>query len=133
MAYSLLVLAAVANDRGEHERARSLQREAQALGREVGDKRLLASVLEGVACTLAAQGRCERAALCLVGAASALREMIKAARSPSEQDLLDRHLDAARRVLGPEASDGALGEGRRMTLDEALTYALECEDQPQRP
>jgi len=72
----------------------------------------------------AAQGQPERA-LHLAGAAAALRETIGAPLPPTEQEEFERHLEMARQTLDEEAAAKALANGRAMTLEQAIEYALQ--------
>jgi hypothetical protein len=65
-----------------------------------------------------------RRAAWLFGAAEAARERIGAPLPPGDRPLYDRHLARARADLDETAFDAAWAEGRAMTLDEAVAYAL---------
>ncbi len=80
--------------------------------------------LEGFAGLAALQGQPERAAR-LFGAAQAALDMIGAALVQSDRAEYDRHLALARNQLSEDAFASAWDEGRAMTLDEAIDYALE--------
>jgi len=68
------------------------------------------------------QGRPERA-LRLGGAALAVRRAVGASLHNSERTTLEKRLDAARKHLG-EAAAAAEAEGRSMTIESAVDYAL---------
>jgi len=91
--------------------------------RALGAKKDIAKTLEGFAGLAAAQGQAERA-LCLAGAAAALCEAIGAPLPPVEQAWLDRRLEPARQALTEKARKAAQEEGRMMTLEQAIEYAL---------
>ena len=59
-----------------------------------------------------------------MGAAGWLLEAIGASWPPNYVAGRDRALETIRDALGDEAAAGALGEGRGMTLEEAVQYAL---------
>jgi non-specific serine/threonine protein kinase len=122
------VLGAVATDRGEHERALSLFKEALRAQVQHNSRMGVALALEGLACSMAAQGYSERA-VCLGGAAARLREAIKAPPSPVERHELERYLTPARGALR-EAAGRAAAEGRAMTFEQAVRYALESVPSP---
>jgi hypothetical protein len=61
----------------------------------------------------------------LLGTAQALREAIRRPMAPPDRPLVDRAVAAARRSLGEEAVAAAWAEGRAMTLEQAVAYALE--------
>ena len=74
-----------------------------------------------------ARGDSERAAR-LWGAAQALHEM---KGTPRDTDFLaeaDARIDAVRSGMEEEAWEEAFRKGRAMTLDEAVSYALEQEE-----
>lgn len=126
-AFSTHVLGYVANDRGDYRRAHRLFREALRAGREVGGKVNVAHVLEGFACTAAAQGQAGRAVR-LDAAAKAIREEIKMIRTPAEQAALDCYLKQALGKLDAAGVKEARARGRALTLDQAVEYALESDD-----
>ena len=89
---------------------------------------LVQSALEGFACLAGAKGDAERAAQ-LWGAAQALQE---AKNIPRDTDFLaeaDARISAVRSGMGEEAWEEAWRKGRTMTLDEAVSYALEGEEE----
>jgi hypothetical protein len=83
----------------------------------------VAHSLEGLACISAAEGEAERAAR-LFGAAEALREAVGYQHTPEEDPWRGPYLASARSRLGEEAREEALAEGRAMTLERAIAYAL---------
>jgi non-specific serine/threonine protein kinase len=83
--------------------------------------------LEGFACVAGAEGEAERAAR-LWGAAQVLHE---AKGIPRDTDFLaeaDARMSAVRSGMGEEVWEEAWRKGRAMTLDEAVSYALEEEE-----
>ncbi len=72
----------------------------------------------------AARGEPARA-LRLAGAASSLRELMPDFVMPRERALLASAEQCGRDALGELAAAAALAEGRAMSLDEAIAYALE--------
>ena len=65
----------------------------------------------------------------LIGMAEALFEPTAYPRDPAWTADLQPRLAAARSRLGEEGWEEALAEGRAMTLDEAISCALEGEDE----
>jgi hypothetical protein len=61
-----------------------------------------------------------------VGAADALRQEIGDARSVHESITREREVKAVRAILTAEAFDQAWNEGRAMSLDDAVRYALDA-------
>ena len=112
--------------RGNHEGAALLFEETLRLVRSVGEMLAVAYGLLGLAGADAARAQPVRAAR-LWGAAEALREEISAALS--HWDLYgydyEGRVSAARNMLGDEGAwEGAWAEGRAMTPDQAVEYAL---------
>ncbi len=66
----------------------------------------------------------ERAAR-LWGAAEALREVIGSPRPPNEREEYERGLATVREALGEEVFSAAWAEGRAMSLEQAIEYALQ--------
>jgi hypothetical protein len=71
----------------------------------------------------AAASQPEKAAR-VFGAAEALREAIGAPVPPVERPDYDRAVAAARARLGEVAFSSGWAEGRAMTLEQAMSYAL---------
>ena len=86
--------------------------------------------LEGMACISAAQGGAFRAGR-LFGAAEALREEVGAVPyqlNPEEESWREPYVAAARAQLGEHSWEEALAQGRAMSLEEAIEYALSAEE-----
>jgi tetratricopeptide (TPR) repeat protein len=124
--YALDNLGWAALTRGDRQQARSLHEESLELSRKLGDKLIAAESLEGLACS-AARGEEERAAR-LFGAAEALREGVGYNQTPRERALREPYLEATRSRVGESAWQAAFAEGRAMTFEEALEYALAREE-----
>jgi tetratricopeptide (TPR) repeat protein len=121
--YALDNLGWAALVRGDYERARALHQESLELSRELGDKLVAAESLEGLACS-AARGEEGRAAR-LFGAAEAVREAVGYHQTPRESALREPFLGTVRSRLEETKWVAALAEGRAMTFDDAVAYALE--------
>jgi hypothetical protein len=78
----------------------------------------------GLAGVAAAEGQPERAAR-LLGAAQALIENTDAVIGPAERIEVERDLSAVRTQVGEATFTSAWAEGRAMTLEQAIAYALE--------
>jgi tetratricopeptide (TPR) repeat protein len=128
LVYALDNLAWAALVRGDHERARALHEETLALCRELGDRLIGSESMEGLACAAAARGEAERSAR-LFGAAEALGYQ----QAPAERALREPYLAAARSMLEKAAWEAAWAEGRAMTFEEAVAYALEKAANADRP
>jgi non-specific serine/threonine protein kinase len=120
---SLQNLAGMRLRRGDHEQAASLVHESIEIAQEIGDQATMASCLERVARLATAQERFDRAAR-LFGAADALREASGLPRSHADLASLELELDAARRQLDETAWTRAWNDGRRMSPEQAIEYAL---------
>jgi Tetratricopeptide repeat len=105
-------------------RAADLYRESLSLSWETGLIPLVQSALEGFACLAGAGGETERAAR-LWGAAQALHEMKGIPRDTDFLAEADARISAVRSGKGEQAWEEAQHKGRVMTLDEAVSYALE--------
>jgi tetratricopeptide (TPR) repeat protein len=128
VAVALPTLAGIARADGDLERAARLFEEGLVLSAEVGDGTNVAYYLEALAEISASEDRLERAAR-LWGAAGALLETIEVIAYPHAADrtFYDRQLAAARARLDGRTWEAAWEEGRAMTAEEAVGYALEKE------
>ena len=105
-------------------RAADHYRESLSLSWDIGLTPLVQSALEGCACLAGTQGEATRAVR-LWGAAQTLHE---ARGIPRDDDFLaeaDARLSAVRLGMGEEKWEEAWRKGRIMTLDEAVSYAVE--------
>ncbi len=129
---ALYILATVAHASEDHERASGLFEEGLELTAEVGDQANVAYCLEGLATVAASEGGVERAAR-LWGAAEALLEEIEATAYPHAPDpsVHEARVSAARSQLDDAAWEAAWAEGRAMTPEEAIEYALEPPAMPE--
>ena len=107
---------------GDHERARTLHEESLILCRELGNKHIAAESLEGLACIAVVRKKAERSAR-LFGAAEAQREVLGITQLRAARDLREPYLDTARSQLD-EAWEVAVAEGRAMSFEDAIEYAL---------
>src|SRR5919204_2446446 len=123
---ALANLALVAVLSGEGERAASLAAESLALCGKVGDKRTTVECLHALAGVAALEREPLRAAV-LSGAAEGLHAVIKAPPSPGEDAVSERFLPTARAEIDEGSFRAAWDQGRRMTLGEAVDYALRPE------
>jgi DNA-binding CsgD family transcriptional regulator len=114
---------------GEHERARISYRESLTLCKELGDKMIASESLDGLACICAAEGEAERAAI-LFGAGEALFEAVGGQHEPGEAAMREPYLAMARSRLDEIAWQAAWEEGRGMSMERAIEYALSAEEPP---
>ncbi|MBK7971848.1 MAG: tetratricopeptide repeat protein [Deltaproteobacteria bacterium] len=129
VAYSSNLLGLAATLRGDVTRAHRLFHEALVFVRDEGDKDGIAYAFEGLAGAQASQGRFTEV-MRLTGAATVLRETIRSMLPPHDERAFAELARAARAALGPEVAAQALDEGRRMSLAEAIGYALELSGDP---
>ncbi len=91
---------------------------------DTGEKLAVPETLLGLACVAEARGEAERAAR-LFGACEALPEAMGITPEPWESALQEPYLAAARSRLDEAAWQKAWTDGRAMTLEDAVAYALE--------
>jgi predicted ATPase/DNA-binding SARP family transcriptional activator len=126
MAHAVRSLGRVACRQGDYGAARSLYQESLAIHRELGDKSGLARLLADFAGLAAGQRQAQRAAR-LLGAAEALCEAIDAG-PPATSSTEDVGIKAeVCTELGEAVFAAAWAEGRAMTLEQAIAYAVRKE------
>src|SRR5215211_5788567 len=109
------------NDPG---RATDLYGESLILAWDTGMNPIVQGDLEGLACLAGVKGDAERAAR-LWGAAQALHETKGIPRDTDFLAEADARISAVRSGMGEEVWEEAWRKGRAMTLDGAVSYALE--------
>jgi ATP/maltotriose-dependent transcriptional regulator MalT len=120
--YCLMNLGSVAREQGELAEAAALLDRGLQITEQLGDRSLLAHLLEGLSALASAIEQHERA-MCLGGAATALRESIGAPLSPAWRRMVDRWLETSRAALSDEAAAAAWRTGQGMPLEQAIAYA----------
>lgn len=121
---SLGTLGWVAMREGDWMRAVARLGESLEVRREIGDMGGSAWCLERLAEVALARERPEKAVR-LFGAAAALRASIGSVIDPVDQPEYERRRTSLRAELGAQRSAAAWDEGRAMTLEQAVAYALE--------
>jgi predicted ATPase/class 3 adenylate cyclase len=111
---------------GNYELATALFKEGLSALRDVKEKWFIARAVETLAISSAMQGDYVRAAR-LFGAGETLREAVGASVQEFYRPDYDRGIVAAREGTDKAAWEEARAQGRAMTLDEAVSYALEEE------
>jgi non-specific serine/threonine protein kinase len=124
IAIMLANLGALALQQGDYRAARERFQEGLATASAIGATATVVETLEGFAGIASRSGKAVRA-MRLVGAATALREVIGVPRMPFEQGMVEGWLAPARRQLSTEEGAAARAEGRAMPLEQAIAYALE--------
>jgi predicted ATPase len=122
--YNLGWIALLQDDLGK---AADLYRESLSLSWEIGLNPLVQGALEGFACLAGAKGEAERAAR-LWEAAQTLHKTKGILRDTDFLAEADTRISAVRLGMGEEAWEEAWRKGRVMTLDGAVSYALEEEE-----
>lgn len=112
---------------GNYERATALFKDGLSALRDVKEKWFVARAVETLAISAAMQNDCLRAAR-LFGAGETLREAVGASVQEFYRPDYDRGITVAREDLGKEAWEDARAQGRTMTLEEAIEYALSDEE-----
>ena len=124
---TLLALAVMAGDGGDHARAAALYRESLDASPEEGAKENLVDGLAGMA-TVAVGGGLATEAARLLGTVEAQREALGYAFELPERERYGRAAEAAREALGEEAFAAAWAAGRALPLEEAAAEALALAD-----
>jgi len=112
-------------DEGRQDLARTHLVEGMTMLHGLGDRPGVIKSLEGLAGVAAATAAPRRAAR-LWGATNVLRQQVGNARSVHESIAYERQVKAVRTTLSAPAFDQARDEGRAMTLDDAVRYALDA-------
>jgi hypothetical protein len=122
-ASSLTNLGLVATDCGDYERAAALQQEALVLQVTFGNMYGLADCFENIAHN-AVEVQRDRWAAQLFAVAETLRARIGAPSDPSDRGYNQRRIQVSRERLGETVFTSVWNAGLAMSLDEAITLAL---------
>ena len=126
IAESLKLLGDVARAQSDVATALLRYEESMTICRELGDREVIAYLLEGLSALV-----CYRPfyAAHIWGAAERLREEVGAPLPPNERLRYDRLVACARGAAGEDAAfNVAWQDGRAMTLEQAMEYALKGRD-----
>jgi len=123
MARSLHTLGNLARRQQQYKRAEVLFRESLTLFRDLRNKAGVVVCLERLAIVEGSQMRSASAAR-LLGAAESLRQVLGIPLPPPQRDEYAQTVFALRTDLGEDTSAVAWNEGRAMTLEQAIEYAL---------
>jgi predicted ATPase/DNA-binding CsgD family transcriptional regulator len=123
---ALYTLAILAQAERDHERAKDLFEEGLKLSAELGNEADVAHCLEGLASIAGAEGAIVRAAR-LWGAEEALLEKIEAAvyTYVPDRSLHRSQVAAVRPLIDEAAWEAAWAEGRAMSPEQVVEYALD--------
>jgi predicted ATPase/DNA-binding CsgD family transcriptional regulator/transcriptional regulator with XRE-family HTH domain len=117
-------LASAAIERGELGAARAFLLDAVALSRRVENARIDDPALLAHFARLAAAERQPERALCLAAAVAALGKAAGTHLFRYDQQLLERRLESARRLVSAAAAAAATNRGLAMGREEAMAYAV---------
>ncbi len=120
---STTALAHMERHLGNEARALELYRETIVGFRNAGQRGAVAHQLECFGFITLAQNQAERAAR-LFSAAEALREQAGTPMTPDEHVEYQAQIDTLRRRTEPESLQKAWAQGRAMTMEEAIQYAI---------
>ncbi len=127
----LFRLAMVAVDKGDYRQAGAYLAESLVRLQELGERWQIVNTLEVFACLAAAEGQSSKnPQLSLIrsarifGATVVLREALHTPVLPSEQRFYDRGIAALHAQLDEASLRMAWAEGRAMTFDQVVAYAL---------
>jgi DNA-binding CsgD family transcriptional regulator/tetratricopeptide (TPR) repeat protein len=131
-AVSLNNLGLVALCQEDYARAAKLSSESLRLSEELLDHELIPWSLDALAGVCGQQGYVGKAAR-LWGAAEVLREASGLSQPPDDKRVLEPFLEAARSRVEEAAFQAAWEEGRAMTEEQAIGYALSEEEEREPP
>lgn len=114
---------------GDYEKAAALSGESLLILKSVDEAWFASLALEQAATISELRGDPGRAAH-LYGASEALRETIGSPGASQDRAVHERGMAITREALGEETFEARWAEGRRMTPDEAIDFALEREASP---
>ncbi len=124
MAFGLFHLGRIARIQGEFDSAQSRLVESLKLFQEAGDRRGIGYVLAAFVTLSAAQGNLRGAAQ-LGGVVASLQDVLGSFLEAPLQIEYDRQLAELKEALGEDAFNAALAEGRTMTAEEGVEFALD--------
>ena len=124
ISYVLRGLAYLVRAQNDSRQAEMLFKESLALVWELKDQRCACLSIGGLARATVGQDRDARAAR-LFGVAEALGQLVGTRVPPAERMGYEQDLAAVRGVLSDESFAGAWAEGRAMSIEQAIAYALD--------
>ncbi len=124
IAVTLANLSSIAMHQSEYQQAEMLERESLKMAVELGTKYYIGLSLACLSGPVAMQGRPEQGAI-LLGASESVLETMGAKLQPADQIEVDRYLVAIREQLDGRSFENALAEGRGMSFDQAVSFALD--------
>jgi predicted ATPase/class 3 adenylate cyclase len=128
IAHSLGNLAGLIAPTGDLARAAALDAEALEIRHDLGDRLSIAYSLDSIAATASRAG-CPEAAARLYGASERLREELGSPIPASERERYEAGLEMTRSAAGDAAYERAWAAGRALSLNEAVSEALDMAHQ----
>jgi predicted ATPase len=116
-------LGLVAYDQGDYASAKTQHEQGLILYRTLGDKKRIAESMEAFARLAATEGQSIRAAR-LWGASEELRAAIGVPVPPYQRPRMERPMIAAREAVGEDRFGAAWTQGRTLSMEQAIEYAL---------
>lgn len=123
LAFALCNLAAVAYQQADYAKARHCYTQALVKAQEFGSKKAISGCLDGFAALGTIKGL-PRVSARLCGAADELRESIGIQKEPAERKRRDYYFSKIRASLPDAVLVEAMANGRRMSVEEAITLAV---------
>ena len=111
---------------GNLEEAEKIYRQTLPAWHEFNQTGAIAHQLESIGFLNRRLGQFERTAR-LLGAAEALREAVSSIKMWHEIRIYEREVAELRQQMSPDALEAAWAEGRKLTAEQAIDYALEIE------
>ncbi len=124
IALSLANLSTIAMHHGDYMRAEALKKESLIMHMELNTKYYIGMSLGCLSGPAVMQGHPKRAAR-LLGASEGILKGMGASQQPADQIEIDHYFTAIREQLDEEAFQEALAEGKGMSLEEAVAFALD--------
>jgi predicted ATPase/DNA-binding CsgD family transcriptional regulator len=123
IAVSLANLSSVAMYHGDYQQAELLEREAIQMQVELGTKYDIGLSFACLSGIIATRGHPSQAAI-LLGASERLLQTMGATFQPADKSEIDGYLVAIREQLDEESFENAMAEGRSLTFEQAVSFAL---------
>jgi tetratricopeptide (TPR) repeat protein len=123
IAIALVTLGDALRMQGDLAQSTALYRESITIRQEIGERQAVTDCFEGLAAIAYTQGNLARSAK-LLGAAEVLREKSQIPMPPADRVNHERVVMALRTQLDEATFNSAWAEGRAISLEQAMAYAL---------
>jgi predicted ATPase/transcriptional regulator with XRE-family HTH domain len=121
-------LASLAYRRDDYSQAEAFTKQAIKLACEFGDRRHISYLMGQMGIIVLVRGKPEKAVR-LISAAGALAESVGIVFDPEDRIEHDQAIAAIKAQLGEAAFEALQAEGRMMTMDQAIEFALQENDE----